>query len=181
MPLNEPVQANAVRIQSTFSSGVSPHSDTVLLGKTSESFGLLVRKMFGEDPRLSVSVEGAVADRRYATDGLIHAIYHLGGVTLNFEASEHERFLVVNEMFHPRWRATVAGKELTIFPTNHVMLGTQVPSGARQVELEFLPVLKNSWAPMSLVAGFLIVFSIAIPFNNIRANARAFGRGRLDG
>lgn len=181
VPLNEPVQANAVRIQSTFSSGVSPHSDTVLLGKTSESFGLLVRKMFGEDPRLSVSVEGAVADRRYATDGLIHAIYHLGGVTLNFEASEHERFLVVNEMFHPRWRATVAEKELTIFPTNHVMLGTQVPSGARQVELEFLPVLKNSWAPMSLVAGFLIVFSIAIPFNNIRANARAFGRGRLDG
>ncbi len=45
-----------------------------------------------------------------------------------------DRFLVLNELYHPAWRAWVDGREGTIYPTNVVMQGLVMPAGAAAVE-----------------------------------------------
>jgi hypothetical protein len=52
------------------------------------------------------------------------------------------RFLVVNERYHPDWRAEVDGRPARIYPTNLVMRGMVVPVGAQSVTLTFEPFVR---------------------------------------
>jgi hypothetical protein len=49
------------------------------------------------------------------------------------------RLLVVGEHFDPGWRARVDGKEAAVFRVDLCALGVEIPEGAREVTLRFLP------------------------------------------
>ena len=86
-------------------------------------------------------VEGISRERRYPTDGDLTATFDQDRVLVQVEPSDEARFLVVNEMYHPAWRAWVDGTPAEIYPTNLVMRGVVVPAGATTVELRYVPFI----------------------------------------
>ena len=73
-------------------------------------------------------------------------------VLVRVDPAAEPRFLVLNEMYHPAWRATVDGEPAVVYPTNLVMRGVLVPPGATGVELRFVPFLV-SWPGLAILAG----------------------------
>jgi hypothetical protein len=49
-------------------------------------------------------------------------------------------FVVLNDVFHPWWRATVNGEDAPIFKANVLFRAVQVPAGTSVVRFEFKPV-----------------------------------------
>ena len=86
-------------------------------------------------------VEGINRERRYPTDGDLTATFDQDRVLVQVEPSDEARFLVVNEMYHPAWRAWVDGTPAEVYPTNLVMRGVVVPAGATAVELRYVPFI----------------------------------------
>jgi hypothetical protein len=64
------------------------------------------------------------------------------------DPSPNARFLVLNEMYHPRWRAFAGGRELEIEPTNLAMRGMLVPPGVTDVQLRFISPLEALWGSL---------------------------------
>lgn len=87
----------------------------------------------------SPRVEGLETERTWGTDGTIRAHYLGRRVSVEVTATDHSRFLVLNELYHPRWFAHSGTKELQVYPVNTVMRGVEVPPGATRVEFEFIP------------------------------------------
>lgn len=117
------------------------------------------------DPtRLSV-VEGIDRPLTFsASGGAPRAQYEGDLVRVQVDPAETERFLVLNELYHPRWRAyAVDGErraELPVLPTNVVMRGLVVPPGVTEIELRFEPFLFSRWA--WLLAGTGVALALAI-------------------
>lgn len=84
-------------------------------------------------------VEGVTAARTWSTNGTIHATYRGSQVEIDLSPDKESRFLVLNELYHPRWTARVDGRTATVLPVNLVMRGVEIPPGAIKVELEFVP------------------------------------------
>ncbi len=93
------------------------------------------------DPIKESVVEGYPAPARFSTAGTITAVYHGGHIELRVDPAELPRFVVLNEMYHPRWRAFAGETELTIYPTNLVMRGLVAPPGVSRIVLRFVPFL----------------------------------------
>jgi hypothetical protein len=102
-------------------------------------------------------VEGFPAAARFATEGVIHARYRHDLIDLAFDPIDHPRFLVLNELYHPRWRAVAGGRELQIFPTNVVMRGMLIPPGIGTVQLRFTPFLLTAPAALLLAMSLLLL------------------------
>lgn len=84
-------------------------------------------------------VEGLAVERTWATDGSIRALYRGGRISINVNAADHSRFLVLNELYHPRWFARDGTKELRVYAVNTVMRGVEIPPATTRVEFEFRP------------------------------------------
>ncbi len=54
--------------------------------------------------------------------------------------SRRPGFVVLNDVFHPWWRATVNGEPVPILKANVLFRAVQVPAGASKVRFEFKPV-----------------------------------------
>jgi hypothetical protein len=94
------------------------------------------------------------------------------GIDLSFGKSATPRFLVVNERFHPRWKAWVDGAETRIYPANVFMRGVVVPAGASRVQMRYEPFIYTR-AALACYGAALLVFAIVL-FGLIRArNKRA--------
>jgi hypothetical protein len=93
------------------------------------------------DPVGASLVEGYPEPAQFSTAGSITAIYQGGRIELELDPADQPRFLVLNEMYHPRWRAFAGHQELMIYPTNLVMRGLVVPPGATHIVLRFVPFL----------------------------------------
>ena len=80
-------------------------------------------------PRHSI-VEGSADERSFSTDGTLGATFdgdRVGAV----DPSVEERFLVLNELYHPAWQpGSMASRP--IYPTNLVMRGIVVPPAPRR-------------------------------------------------
>jgi hypothetical protein len=87
-----------------------------------------------------------------------------------FAPSDRERFLVVNDLFFPGWRAEAAGRAVPIYPTNAVMRGILVPAGAGSVVLTYVPFVRSRWALPFYGAGLALFVAGALLFR--RAGAR---------
>jgi len=62
--------------------------------------------------------------------------------------TDQNSFLVISTNYHPAWRATVDGRDVTVLRANYTMQAIPLKSGSRKVLLEFRPI--------SLMAGFFI-------------------------
>jgi hypothetical protein len=86
-------------------------------------------------------VEGIEAGGSFVSDGEIRARYDQDRIVMRVEPRPEPRFLVLNELYHPRWRAYAAGREIPVHPVNVVMRGVAVPSGVSEIEFRFVPFL----------------------------------------
>lgn len=109
-------------------------------------------------PNLLVSsiVEGIDSPRHFTTEGRLYYAAKGDTFEVTLEPSRHERFLVVNELFTPRWKAKVDGHSAPIYPTNVVMRGVIIPAGARKMEMTYVPTVKN-WASMWFYGGGIVL------------------------
>ncbi len=116
------------------------------------------------DPASISFVEGLLRDQRLPTQGAITFRSHGDRFEISVEPAATERFLVINELFTPRWRASVDGRRSTLYPTNLVMRGITIPAGARQVLLEYTPIVgsRTSLACVGLAALLLVLVASAL-------------------
>jgi len=118
-----------------------------------------------KDPRIedltkhSVA-EGLPAERQFIADGTISPVFDGDRILVKVNVSSEARFLVLNELYHPSWRAWVNGKPTEIYPTNVVMRGIVVPPGATTIELRYEPFLV-SWYGLAIFAGGLLLAGCA--------------------
>jgi len=110
----------------------------------------------GDPARHSVA-ERFPAPRQFSTDGTLDARFDGDGVHVRVDPSLEDRFLVLNEMYHPTWRATVDGAPATIYPTNVVMRGILIPAGASTVELSFQPFVYSPAGYAIMALGVALV------------------------
>jgi hypothetical protein len=117
-----------------------------------------------EPPARQSVVEGFPGGRQFSTDGTLDATFDGDRVSIRVDASREDRFLILNEMYHPTWRATVDGAPATIYPTNLVMRGILVPAGATAIELTYRPFVFSAtgYAVMALgvVLGGLLTWGL---------------------
>jgi hypothetical protein len=111
------------------------------------------------EPARESVVEGLLQDRRFATTGSIAATFAGDHVLVRVDPSDEDRFLVLNEMYHPSWRAWIDGRPVEIYPTNVVMRGLIVPPGATTIELRYVPFLV-SWTGIGLLGAGVCLFGI---------------------
>ena len=82
---------------------------------------------------------------------------------------DHETLLFASQQFHPRWKASAGGKQLSTVLVNGFYQGVIVPAQARSVELEFKPFALWSDVPQY---GFALG-ALACGFGAFRRRKRA--------
>jgi hypothetical protein len=110
-----------------------------------------------EDPARHSIAEGLDAERRFSTAGTPDTTFDGDRVHVRLEPSAEDRFLVLNELYHPSWHARVDGAPATIYPTNLVMRGILVPAGATTVELRYEPFIYTAAGWRIVAAGLLLL------------------------
>ena len=124
-------------------------------------------------------VGGISESASYTTEGIIRATYAGDAVEIAVSPVSKPRFLVVNEMFHPGWKAFGDGRELTVFPVNIVMRGLIVPANVTHIALTSQPFLESSRAVIILVVGFMVTIAAHFAFRSQRFSA--IGRAKSCG
>ncbi|MCC7367455.1 MAG: hypothetical protein IT306_03475 [Chloroflexi bacterium] len=135
------------------------------------------------DPATLTVVEGWNAERAFATEGTVDARFDGDRVSVRLTPLGEDRFLVLNELYHPAWHARVDGQPAQVSAANLVMRGILVPAGATTVELEYVPFLKTAAA--TAIYAFGVAASAAI-FGGLllvagRPGRRRSGASRSDG
>jgi hypothetical protein len=100
-----------------------------------------------------------------STDGAIRADFHEPDrIRIQVDPANAQRFLIVNELYHPNWRAYGHGPggrtELRIWPTNVIMRGLFVPPGITEIEMRFEPFLLR-WTAILWVIGGLVLGGVS--------------------
>jgi hypothetical protein len=111
-----------------------------------------------EEPARHSEAEGLAAERQFSTAGSLDATFDGDRVLVTVDPAQEDRFLVLNELYHPAWHATIDGAPATIYPTNVVMRGILVPAGATTVELRYTPFLLT---PAGI--GILLAALVSLP------------------
>ena len=70
--------------------------------------------------------------------------------------------LVVSETAYPGWTATVDGAPAPVLSVDGVVMGVEVPAGAKQVVLEYRPGVLAAGAILSVAAALGCVLWIVI-------------------
>lgn len=111
----------------------------------------------------SVVESKELVDGFFSTEGVITSSFKDQHLQIHLSPSQHRRFLVINERFHPGWAATIDGNPAEIYPTNVFMRGVVVPAGATTISLEYRPFSFSAKAGWFYAAG-LIILMILIYF-----------------
>jgi hypothetical protein len=69
-------------------------------------------------------------------------------------------YLVISEVWHPGWRASLDGRPVQLYRTNCALLGAAIPPGAHELVVDFRPL---HWRDALLVTGIsFIVFAVGL-------------------
>lgn len=90
--------------------------------------------------------EGDAVAGDYACSGSITARYQGSRIEIDLDPSPERRFLVLNERYHPGWRAFAQTHELEVQRTNGYMRGLVVPPGVAHVSLSYTPFAASRFA-----------------------------------
>jgi hypothetical protein len=88
--------------------------------------------------------------------GPLVVTYRADAVDIRVTPSNRDRFVVINELYHPNWRARAGAQDTPIFPTNAVMMGIRIPSNLDRIELRFEPFSSSRPAHMLMLLALLI-------------------------
>jgi hypothetical protein len=128
------------------------------------SAGDAVKGLFGSqgiaDPQKMSFVEGWAGRRHFDVGGDISLTSGPDLLELRFAPSSGERFLVLNELYYPGWRAHTDGRELPVLPVNAVMRGVAVPPGSALVTFRYTSKSESSWASLCRVAAILGLLAV---------------------
>ena len=127
-----------------------------------------IKKIFSSsgivDPEKISYIEGMDARREFSEGGTVSLKSSGDFLELKFDATSTERFLVLNELFYPGWRAEIDGKEQPILATNAVMRGVFVPPGATNLNLHYVTrsMTSDAWLMRisAILAALAIVFAM---------------------
>lgn len=114
-----------------------------------------------EDPAQLSVAEGLDGERPFAVGGQIEATFAGDRIEIAVDPATADRFVVLNELYHPSWRAWVDGAPATVYPTNLVMRGIVVPAGARLVELRFEPFIASPAGGSAMAAAVAVSVVVA--------------------
>ena len=117
-----------------------------------------IRMLFSREPSKALAldvwgkslVEGYLSPEKFPVNGTVRARYSGDTVEVAFDAAKEPRFWVLNELYHPEWRAYAGEVELRVYATNVVMRGVVVPPGESQTTLKFTPVLRMGFGVLCL-------------------------------
>lgn len=154
--------ADAIRIQACSTLGCSPHSEPTSITEWVNTPQLDRRLRPALDLQDTSYVEGLSASKVLSTGGHLSVHYQGDTIVAQMDPAESERFLVINEMFHPRWKAFAGEQELKVVPTNTVMRGVFVPVGVSRITLRFVPFLYTRVALAIMVAGALLLVLLSV-------------------
>ena len=76
--------------------------------------------------------------------------------------NEAQRFLVISEVWHPGWRASLDGRQLQLHRTDLALMGALIPPGKHELTLQFRPQYWSAAVGISAVSSvvFLVLFGI---------------------
>jgi uncharacterized membrane protein YfhO len=104
--------------------------------------------------------------------GRIEARYGGDRIDYEFGPLDADRFLVVNELYHPRWKAYSGASELAVYRTNQFMRGILVPAGATRVEMRYKPFLSSRHGiAIALSGAMLLAVFLLLPLHRLRGAA----------
>ncbi len=95
------------------------------------------------DPAYTAILEESIEMDTKLGHGIVEQIpqedYH-HKVAFNIKNLEKDGFLVVSEIYYPKgWKAYADGKEIPIYPVNHILRGVKVPANTQKIEMVFAP------------------------------------------
>jgi hypothetical protein len=79
--------------------------------------------------------------------------------------TQARRFLVISEIWHPGWQATLDGHPIDLSRTDYALLGTFVSPGTHRVELRFEPLHWRLARNISLASLLIVLMLLAISFS----------------
>jgi hypothetical protein len=92
----------------------------------------------------------------FDASGPLDVAYHDDVIDIRLTPSSRDRFVVINERYHPNWRAHTQAQDIPIFPTNAVMMGVRIPANLDRIELRFEPFFSTRAAHMLMLLAVLI-------------------------
>jgi hypothetical protein len=98
--------------------------------------------------------------QRFDPSGPLQVTYNADVIDVRVTPSNRDRFLVLNERYHPDWRAHTQTEQLPIFPTNAVMMGIRIPTNIDHIELRFEPFSSTRAAHMVMLLALLIFLAV---------------------
>jgi len=105
--------------------------------------------------------EGLPGNKSFGDSGRISTQFSYQDVDVRLEPSDQERFLILNERYHPRWKAHIDGIESPIYPANVFMRGVVVPPGATRITMHYIPFVYSK-AAFAFYAVAIGLFAIAL-------------------
>lgn len=150
------VNPNPVTPREFFTRSVTRVADSTEAARWMESPGE------ARDLTMMSVAEGATPSGEFAVEGAIRAAYHGNSIDVELDPCDRPRFLVLNEMYHPRWRAFARDVELPVLPTNAVMRGIEVPPGLARIRLVFTPFCYTPGAIAIAATGLVILVVLCI-------------------
>jgi hypothetical protein len=106
-------------------------------------------------------VERLVSSPALVRGGRLRARFRPGRVSVDLEPMGAPQFVVVNELYHPDWRAYAGTQRLGVYPTNVVMTGVLVPPGADHLELRFEPFVNARTGALFASIALLLTGTVA--------------------
>ncbi|MCU0663418.1 MAG: sulfatase-like hydrolase/transferase [Myxococcota bacterium] len=79
---------------------------------------------------------------------------------------------VINEAYHPQWRAELDGEPVPIHPLNSAVLGVELPPGRHRLELEYEEPMLGTGLAISLGVWMMFFF---VPWKRKRRSVAALG------
>lgn len=145
------------RVRACTARSCSPHSAEVAAAVPSSLRFSELGSVLPSRPAVESSVEGIPGPAQFSTTGRIRVHYAGARVDIYVDPSTRPRFLVLNELYHPGWKAFAGGTALQIYPTNVVMQGLVVPPGVTRVNLRFVPFLHTFAGALILACGVVLL------------------------
>ena len=133
-----------------------------LAGASQDGAGAAEVAREGIDQLTSHSLaEGFHGSETFDTAGQLEVAYRADVIDIHVAPSNRDRFVVLNERYHPDWHARVQNREIPIFPTNAVMMGIRIPANFDRIQLRFEPFCSTRAARMlMLLAGLIFLAAL---------------------